>query len=68
MKIKCPQCKKKSEYNKENSYRPFCSERCKMIDLGQWANEEFAIAKHDLSENEVMELEEALEKSNQFKN
>jgi len=39
MKIACPNCKKDSEWSPENSYRPFCCERCKLIDLGEWANE-----------------------------
>jgi hypothetical protein len=41
--IKCPQCGKPSEWTEQNSYRPFCSERCKLIDLGTWANEEYRI-------------------------
>ncbi|MRI35366.1 DNA gyrase inhibitor YacG [Endozoicomonas sp. OPT23] len=41
--VKCPQCEKKVEWKKENKFRPFCSERCKMIDLGAWANEEHSI-------------------------
>lgn len=39
MKVACPTCKKDSEWSEENTYRPFCSERCKLIDLGEWANE-----------------------------
>ncbi len=42
MKIKCPTCKKKTEWE-NNPYRPFCSERCKLIDLGKWAAEEYKI-------------------------
>ena len=42
MKIPCPVCRKKSEW-KDNPYRPFCSERCKLIDLGAWASEEYII-------------------------
>jgi endogenous inhibitor of DNA gyrase (YacG/DUF329 family) len=42
MKIKCPTCKSKTEW-KDNSFRPFCSERCKLIDLGAWALEEYKI-------------------------
>jgi endogenous inhibitor of DNA gyrase (YacG/DUF329 family) len=42
MKIKCPTCKQKIEWN-NNPYRPFCSERCKLIDLGAWASEEYKI-------------------------
>jgi endogenous inhibitor of DNA gyrase (YacG/DUF329 family) len=42
MKKKCPTCKKKCEW-KNNPHRPFCSERCKLIDLGKWASEEYRI-------------------------
>jgi hypothetical protein len=38
--VPCPTCKKKVIWSKENSFRPFCSERCKLIDLGSWAAEE----------------------------
>lgn len=39
----CPQCGKEVVWSSENSYRPFCSERCKLIDLGQWATESYRI-------------------------
>lgn len=42
MKIKCPACKQKTEWQ-NNPYRPFCSERCKLIDLGEWASEKYKI-------------------------
>lgn len=42
--IACPQCGKQKEWSTENQYRPFCSERCRMIDLGAWAAEEYQIA------------------------
>ncbi len=38
-KIKCPTCGKKNTWLPENTFRPFCSDRCKLIDLGEWANE-----------------------------
>ena len=41
--VTCPCCKKQSEYSVKNAFRPFCSERCKMIDLGDWANENYKI-------------------------
>jgi uncharacterized protein len=41
--VTCPNCKKQSEYSNTNLFRPFCSERCKMIDLGDWANETYKI-------------------------
>ena len=49
---KCPQCKKKIELI-ENPYRPFCSERCKMMDLGAWFSDEYVVErKDDARENE----------------
>ena len=41
--IKCPQCGLSTVYKPENTFRPFCSERCKLIDLGQWASENYKI-------------------------
>lgn len=45
--ILCPQCKKPSSLSEDNLFRPFCSERCKLIDLGSWASEEYAIPTDD---------------------
>ncbi len=42
-KVRCPQCGGMSAYSTENKFRPFCSERCKLLDLGAWANDEYAI-------------------------
>lgn len=39
----CPICKKETSW-KDNPFRPFCSERCRMIDLGKWASEDYRIA------------------------
>ncbi|MCH8544382.1 MAG: DNA gyrase inhibitor YacG [Alcanivorax sp.] len=39
----CPQCKKLTQWRSDNPWRPFCSERCKLIDLGDWASERHAI-------------------------
>lgn len=41
--IACPGCGKETVYSPENPYRPFCSERCRLIDLGQWANEAYRV-------------------------
>ncbi|MEE9356759.1 DNA gyrase inhibitor YacG [Candidatus Vondammii sp. HM_W22] len=35
----CPTCKKIFEWNNGSPWRPFCSERCKLIDLGDWLDE-----------------------------
>ncbi|MGD2140012.1 MAG: DNA gyrase inhibitor YacG [Burkholderiales bacterium] len=39
----CPQCGEPMAWNTSNPFRPFCSERCKLIDLGQWASEAYRI-------------------------
>ncbi len=41
--MRCPVCKELTTWE-ENPWRPFCSERCKMKDLGKWASEEYRIA------------------------
>ena len=41
--IKCPQCGRFTFYSTDNPSRPFCSARCKLIDLGEWADESFKI-------------------------
>jgi hypothetical protein len=42
--VPCPRCGKESIWDTNNPFRPFCCERCKMIDLGKWADEEFRVA------------------------
>jgi|HubBroStandDraft_1064217.scaffolds.fasta_scaffold31300_4 uncharacterized protein len=41
--MRCPTCGKPTERSPHNKYRPFCSERCQLIDLGTWASEEYRI-------------------------
>ncbi len=62
-KVKCPNCKKETEYA-GNEFRPFCSERCKLLDFGAWADEKFALPSQDtaLSEEDLDELEKVLAK------
>jgi hypothetical protein len=45
--IRCPGCGGPSLYSPRNPYRPFCSERCKKIDLGAWASESFRLAAEE---------------------
>lgn len=46
-RVRCPQCEKLTEYSAENPYRPFCSHRCQLIDLGDWASEKYAVPAED---------------------
>lgn len=41
--VRCPTCGGDSVYAPSNPVRPFCSERCKNMDLGAWASEEFRV-------------------------
>ncbi len=38
--FKCPTCRQGVKWTSKNQYRPFCSERCKLIDFGEWVREE----------------------------
>jgi endogenous inhibitor of DNA gyrase (YacG/DUF329 family) len=45
--VRCPNCGGPSIYAPSNVYRPFCSERCRQMDLGAWANEEFSLPEKE---------------------
>jgi uncharacterized protein len=40
--VKCPTCKRTLDWS-SSEYRPFCSERCRLIDLGAWLSEKHAV-------------------------
>lgn len=42
--VNCPTCQKAVEWSERSTWRPFCSERCHLIDLGEWASEGHRIA------------------------
>lgn len=50
-KVRCPQCGGESVWAPENPWRPFCSERCKLIDLGCWAAETYRIPAQENSDS-----------------
>ena len=41
--VKCPQCGTPVAWTPESKWRPFCSERCKTLDLGAWASQRYRI-------------------------
>ena len=55
-KVKCPECKSEIEWTKENEFRPFCSKRCYMLDLGSWAT-----GKHKIAGSPLFDSGEDLE-------
>jgi endogenous inhibitor of DNA gyrase (YacG/DUF329 family) len=48
--VKCPTCQRDSEWTNNNPWRPFCSQRCKLIDLGDWTAEKHAIPLVELDD------------------
>ncbi len=57
MQIICPICRNITTWE-ENPFRPFCSERCKLIDLGAWANERYRIQGKKEEEEDERTTEE----------
>ena len=45
--VKCPECGKSSEYSSVNKYRPFCSRRCRLIDLGEWIEGKYRLGAEE---------------------
>lgn len=43
--VRCPSCGKQALYAAENPARPFCSARCRSVDLGAWASEGYRLAR-----------------------
>jgi endogenous inhibitor of DNA gyrase (YacG/DUF329 family) len=43
MKTPCPECAAPAEQDRANRWRPFCSERCKMIDLSKWLDGSYVV-------------------------
>ena len=61
LKVKCPHCDKVFPYYESKS-RPFCSDRCKMIDLGHWFEESYTVPENEVNKivqnkNEKLENE-----------
>lgn len=59
LEVKCPTCDKKFNYY-DSEFRPFCCEKCRLIDLGQWFSESYAVPAQKLSEEELSELERVI--------
>ncbi len=60
MKVRCPTCRKETDYSADNPSRPFCSDRCKILDLGAWADEKYRVP---LSEQESSAVNEKSDES-----
>ena len=51
---KCPTCDKPVQWP-DNPWRPFCSERCKLIDFSRWANEEYRVPGKEINPDEIVD-------------
>ncbi|HEY5603509.1 MAG TPA: DNA gyrase inhibitor YacG [Gammaproteobacteria bacterium] len=58
--VRCPTCEKLVEWTPDNPWRPFCSERCKLIDLGEWASESLRIAGESADDFSISDQGEKL--------
>jgi uncharacterized protein len=60
--VKCPNCGAPAKYE-GNEFRPFCSERCKLLDFGAWADERYNIPSEagSLTEEDIDAIEAAKE-------
>ena len=65
MEIRCPTCDKEAEVPEGFRWRPFCSSRCQMADLGAWLDESYRISRplrdDDLAGDELLERDELAE-------
>jgi len=53
--VKCPTCSANVLWQEQQQWKPFCSERCKLIDLGEWASEGHSIAGESVQEENSLD-------------
>lgn len=62
MRVDCPTCKKSVVWSDASPFRPFCSKKCQLIDLGEWADEQKSIpcggATKDAEMQEIPDIED----------
>lgn len=57
-RIKCPTCGRSIAYQHDNPFRPFCSERCRLIDLGEWASGDRRIAGESIDPEHIEQFKD----------
>ncbi|MBP9680316.1 MAG: DNA gyrase inhibitor YacG [Bacteriovorax sp.] len=60
LRVKCPQCQLEFSYY-ESKFRPFCTERCKLIDLGHWFQESYKVPEKEKNQQEIKDGQNAKE-------
>ena len=71
LKVPCPQCQTTVVWQASSEFRPFCSKRCQLIDLGEWAEESHKISQNIQPDTVLLEemldaMEEEFLLSNKF--
>jgi len=56
--VPCPTCRKPVQWSPSNRFRPFCSERCRLIDFGAWADEQYKIPGEEFEDVSSDDIEE----------
>lgn len=59
LEVSCPKCKKKFNYY-ASEFRPFCTEKCRLIDLGLWLNESYTVPASKITLEEAEHLEQLI--------
>jgi endogenous inhibitor of DNA gyrase (YacG/DUF329 family) len=67
MKHICPICKKPTDSEKDSEF-PFCSERCRLLDLGAWAAEKYVVSEPIFNEEEIPEADRRALRRDEWKN
>jgi endogenous inhibitor of DNA gyrase (YacG/DUF329 family) len=62
-KVKCPTCRRDVEWSEASQYRPFCSDRCRLIDLGAWLAEQHKIPGESGSAQDQLQPDQPAEES-----
>ena len=60
MKHRCPICKTATDSDRDQEF-PFCSERCRLLDLGAWASEKYVVSDPVFDEAELDELDREMD-------
>ena len=51
--VKCPTCRRDVEWSEGSQYRPFCSDRCRLVDMGAWLTEQHRIPDEAAAEDHL---------------
>lgn len=54
-RVPCPRCGQPALFSSQNRWRPFCSERCRQMDLGAWASESYRVPTRPADDDETPE-------------